>query len=153
MNINKVKHDKCDWSSDTSLYLQSGINVFSACHFTYSSKTQQEQNLRKSLIISYRVNALQLNFQEILCYHILSLHKKFMLKLISAKFLLPMISPNEPSITLSTLWYDCTLAVPWTIFIYIETLYGIVFIIIAESNIIVLLLLNGILRLLIINEI
>ena len=46
----------------------------SACHFTYSPKTQQELNFGKSLIISYRVNALQLNFLEIL-YHILSSHK------------------------------------------------------------------------------
>ena len=70
----KVKHDKCDWSSATALYLQSGINVFSADHFTYSHKTQQEQNFRKSLIISCRVNVLQLNFLKILCYHILSSH-------------------------------------------------------------------------------
>ena len=81
-----VKHDKCDWSSDTSLYLQSGINVLSACHFTYSPKPQQEQNFRKLLIISYRVNhrvdsvstlwvnALQLYFLEIL-YQILPSHK------------------------------------------------------------------------------
>ena len=75
MKINKVEHDKCDWSSDTSLYLQSGINVLSACYFTYLPKTQQEQNFRKSLIISYGVNALQLNFLKILCYHILLSHK------------------------------------------------------------------------------
>ena len=56
-------------------YLQSGINVLSACHFTYSPKTQEEQNFRKSFIISCTVNALQLNFLEILCYHILSSHK------------------------------------------------------------------------------
>ena len=66
MNINEVKHDKCDWCSDTSIYLQSGINVLSVCHVTYSPKTQQDKNFRKSLIISYRVNALQLNFLEIL---------------------------------------------------------------------------------------
>ena len=54
MNINEVKHDKCDWSSDTSLCLHSSINVLSACHFTYSTKMQQEQSFRKSLIISYR---------------------------------------------------------------------------------------------------
>ena len=75
MNINEVKHDKCDLSSDTSLYLQSGINVLSACHFTYSPLTQQEQNFRNSLIILYRVNAQKLHFLEILCYHILSSHK------------------------------------------------------------------------------
>ena len=74
MNINKVKRDKCDLSSDTSLYLQSGINLIRTCHFTYSPKTKQEQNFRKSLIISYRVNALQLNFLEIL-YHILLSHE------------------------------------------------------------------------------
>ena len=75
ININKVKHDNCFWSSYTSLYLQSGINVLSACHFTYSTKTQAEQNFRKSIIISYRVNALQLNFLDLLCHHILSSHK------------------------------------------------------------------------------
>ena len=47
MNINKVKHDKCDLSNDTSLYLQSGRNVLSACYFTYSPKTEQEQNFIK----------------------------------------------------------------------------------------------------------
>ena len=105
MNINEVKHDKCDWSSDTSLYLQSGINVLSACHFTYSPKTRLEQDFRKSLIISYRVNALQLNFLEILRYrNYIVVSQKFKLKLISAKFLLPMIFRNELSITLSTLW-------------------------------------------------
>ena len=62
MNIYKVKHDKCDCKSATSLYLQFSINVLSACHFTYSPKTQQEQNFGKVLIISYRINALQLNF-------------------------------------------------------------------------------------------
>ena len=62
MNINKVKHEKCNVSSDTSLYLQSGINVLSACHFTYSPKTQQEQNFRKSLMISYRVNETKFHF-------------------------------------------------------------------------------------------
>ena len=67
MNINDVKHDKCDFSSDTFFYLQSGTNVLSAFHFTYLPTTQQEQNFRKSLTISYRVNALQLNFLEILC--------------------------------------------------------------------------------------
>ena len=108
------------WSSDTSLYLQSGINVLSACHFTYSPKMQQEKNFRKPLIISYRVNALQLYFLEILYYfkqfwnnfkqffHILLSYivvsQKFKLNLISAKFLLSMISCNELSITLSTLY-------------------------------------------------
>ena len=75
MNINEVKHDMCDWSSDTSLYFQSAINVLNACHFTYSPKTQQEHNFRKSSIISYWVNAWQLNFLKIFCYHILSSHK------------------------------------------------------------------------------
>ena len=95
MNIIEVKY-KCDWSSDTALYLQSGINVLCACHFTYSPKTQQEHNIRKSLIISYRVDALQLNSHIVVS-------QKFKLKLISAKFLLPMISRNELYITLSTL--------------------------------------------------
>ena len=108
MNINKVKRDKCDWSSDTSLYLQSGINDLSACHFTYSPQMQQEQNFRKSLIISYIVNALQLIFLEILCYYIV-ISQKFKFKLISSKFLLPMVSRNELSITLSTLWSQ-----PWS---------------------------------------
>ena len=105
MNINKVKHDKCDWSSDTSLYLQSGINVLSACHFTYSPKTQQNQSFRKSLIISHRVNALaatKFSRNTSLSYIVVS--QKFKLKLKNAKFLLSMISPNELSITLSTLW-------------------------------------------------
>ena len=89
-----------------TLYLQSGIDVLNVCHFTYSPKTQQEQNFRKSLIISYRVNALQLYILEILCYHILSSAKKFKLKLISAQFFLTMISLNELSITLSTRCLD-----------------------------------------------
>ena len=43
MNINDLKHDKCDWSSDTSLlYLQSDLKILSACRFTYLPKTQQE---------------------------------------------------------------------------------------------------------------
>ena len=50
--INKVKHD---WSSDTSLYLQSSIDAVIAYHFTYSQIPEREQNFRKSLIISYRV--------------------------------------------------------------------------------------------------
>ena len=106
MNINEVKHNKCDWSSDTLLYLQSGINVLSACHFTCSPKTQQEHNFRKSLIISYRVNfsAAKFSRNTLLSYIVVS--QKFKLKLISAKFLLPMISRNELSITLSTLWVD-----------------------------------------------
>ena len=74
MNIDKVKGQVRLISSDTSLYLQSSINVFSVCHFTYSPKTQQEQNFRKSVIISYRVNALQLNFLKIL-YHIFPSHE------------------------------------------------------------------------------
>ena len=32
-------------------------------------------NFRKSFIILYTVNALQLNFLEIICYHILLSHK------------------------------------------------------------------------------
>ena len=59
----------------TSLYLQPRINVLSACHFTNSPKTQEEQNFIKFLIISYRVNAPQRNFLKILCYHILTSHK------------------------------------------------------------------------------
>ena len=51
--------------------------------------------------ISYRVNALQQNFLEILCCHILSSHKSLKLKLISENFLFSMISRNE---ALSTLW-------------------------------------------------
>ena len=84
-----------------SLYLQYGINVLSARHFTYSPKTQQEQNFRKSLIISYRVNALQLNFLEMLLNIVVS--QKFKPKLISEKFLLRMSYGSELSITLSTL--------------------------------------------------
>ena len=73
----------------------------SACHFTYSPKTQEEQIFRKSLIISYRVNALQLNFLEILLLSYIVVSQKFKLKIIGAKFLLPMISRNELSVTLS----------------------------------------------------
>ena len=50
LNINKLKHDKCDWSSDTSLYLQSSINVLNARHFAYSQIPKLEQNFKKSLI-------------------------------------------------------------------------------------------------------
>ena len=78
----------------------------SSCHFTYSPKTQQEQIFRKSLIVSYRVTALQLNFLEILLLSYIVVSQKFKLKLIGAKFLLPMISRNELSVTLSTLWYS-----------------------------------------------
>ena len=74
LNINKVQHDKCDWSSDTSLYLHSSINVLSACHFTYLQIPEREQNFGKSLIISDRVNALQPNFLELL-YHFLTSQK------------------------------------------------------------------------------
>ena len=104
MNVNKVKHDKCNRPSDTSLYLQSGINVLSSCHFTYSPKTQHEHNFWKSLLISHRVNALQLNFLEILCYHILSSHKSLAQINNKCKVLIPMISRNELFITFSTLW-------------------------------------------------
>ena len=34
-------------------FILSGINVLSECHFTYSPKMKQEQNFRKSLIISF----------------------------------------------------------------------------------------------------
>ena len=101
ININKVKHDNWDRSSDTSLYLQSGINALSACHFTYSPKTQQEQNFRKSLTISCRIK-LQLNFLKIL-YHYIVVWQKFKLILISSIFLLRMISFHALSIALSTL--------------------------------------------------
>ena len=67
------------------------FNVLRACHFT-SPKTQQEQDFRKSLIISYRVNALQLYFLEILLSYIV-VSQKFTLKLITAKFLLPIRFP------------------------------------------------------------
>ena len=73
--------------------------------FHFSPKTQQEQNFRKSLIISYSVNALELNFLELntlLSYIFVA--QKIKLKLISAKFLLPMISRNELSITLYLLY-------------------------------------------------
>ena len=107
MNINTSKHDKCDWSSDTSLCLQSGeiyysINVLIAYHFTYSPKTQHEQNIKKSLIISYSQCTTTKFFRNTLSYIIVA--QKFKFKLISAKFLLPMISRNELSITVSTLW-------------------------------------------------
>ena len=36
---------------------------------------EQEQNFKKSLIITYGFNALQLNFLEILCWHLLTSHK------------------------------------------------------------------------------
>ena len=103
-------HDKYQWGKTQQMPLiQWHITLFTVwykrfkCHFTYSPKTQQEENFTKSLITSYRVNARQLNFLEILCFHILS-SQKFKLKLISAIFLLPMISRNELSITLSTLY-------------------------------------------------
>ena len=105
MNINEVKHDKCDRSSDTSLYLQSGINVLRACHFTCSSKTQQEQNFRKSLIISYRDKCTATKFSRntLLSYIVVS--QKLKLKLITAKFLFPMISRNELSMIILTATY------------------------------------------------
>ena len=48
-----------------------------ACHFTYSPDEERKQDFRKSLIISYKVNALQLNFVELLCYNFLTCHKSF----------------------------------------------------------------------------
>ena len=64
MNINKVKHEKCNWSSDTSLYLQPSKNVLNAYYVAYSPKVQVQRNqhFKKSLIISNIVYALQLNF-------------------------------------------------------------------------------------------
>ena len=85
--------------------LQSGVNVISACYFTYSPKTQRELNFRKSLMVSYRVYALKLNFLEILCYYILSSHKSLSPNKYP-KFLLLVISSNELFITLSTLWVN-----------------------------------------------
>ena len=99
LNIIKVKHDKRDCSSDTSLYLQSSINILNACYFTYSPNEEWEQHLRKSLIISYRVNELE--FSRITLAFIF-VSQKFKLKLISVKCLLPMIFHNELSITLCT---------------------------------------------------
>ena len=63
-------------------------------------KRNRNRISEKNLIISYRVNELQLNFLEIL-------------KLISAKFLLPMISSNELSLTLSTVWTTLVLFTQW----------------------------------------
>ena len=76
-DIKKVQQDKCDESGGTSLYLQSSINVLNACHFTYSliKYEDHEHHLKKSLIILYRGNTLQLNFLELLCYHLLSSYK------------------------------------------------------------------------------
>ena len=66
-----------------------------------------EHQFRKSLIILYRVYALQLNFIELLCDHLLSPHKSLSSnKLISAKFLHSVISRNKHAIIiLSTQWY------------------------------------------------
>ena len=112
-NINKVKHNKCDWSRDTSLYLQSSINVLNACYFTYSQNEQLEQHFRKSFIISYIVNLLQLNFLELL-YNFCRL-TKVQAQINKCKIFAPYDSTqwslyytiyathNEVSITLSTL--------------------------------------------------
>ena len=35
---NSVKHDKWDWSSDTSLYLKYSKNIFNVCYVTYSPR-------------------------------------------------------------------------------------------------------------------
>ena len=53
-------------------------------------------------------NALQQNCLELLCHHFLRF-QKFKLKLISEKFLLPLISRNELSITMVLLT-----TLPWT---------------------------------------
>ena len=109
MSINKVKHDKRDWSIDTSLYLQSNIKVLIARHFTYSQIPEREQNFRKALIISYRVSALHATkFSRIILLSFLDVSQKSKLKLISDIFGLPMISRCELSITLNVL---CSL---WT---------------------------------------
>ena len=70
-----VKHNNYDSFSDTSLYLKFKINVLNACHFTYSPEPDRGQNFRKSLIVSYGVNALQLTYKELLGYHLLTFHK------------------------------------------------------------------------------
>ena len=66
-------HDKCDGSSDTSLYLRSIMNVLNKCHFIYSQIPEREQNLGKSLLISCTVKCTATNFVEFLCYHLISL--------------------------------------------------------------------------------
>ena len=59
------------------------------CHFTYSPNEQRERHFRKSLIISYKIDALQLNFLELLYYYLLLTHERLIkLKLISEKCLL-----------------------------------------------------------------
>ena len=55
--------------------LQSRTNVLNAGQFTYSPDEERKQNFRKSLIIQHRVNALQIHFIELLCYHFLPSHK------------------------------------------------------------------------------
>ena len=93
MNINRYNTASAIKPVTYLLNLLSSINVLSECYFTHSPKTQQEQNFKKSLIIPYRVKTLQLAFLEILGHHICRL-TKFKLKLISAKFFLPMILRN-----------------------------------------------------------
>ena len=91
MNINKGNH-KHLICCDTSFYQQSGVNILNSCYFTYSLKEKREQHFRKSFIISCRVNELQLNFLELLCYNFLSSHKSLSSNPRRQKFLPPMIS-------------------------------------------------------------
>ena len=78
MNMNQVKHGKCDWSRDTSLYLQSSINVLNECHFTYSPNEQRE---RKSLSISYRVKCTSNQISKITSSSFIVVSEKLKLKL------------------------------------------------------------------------
>ena len=80
--IDKMTHHFIDVGT-IILHYKSSINVLNACHFTYSPN---EQHFRKSLIISFRVNALQLNFLELYTVIVIVVSRKFKLKLRSANF-------------------------------------------------------------------
>ena len=99
MNINKVQHDECDWSIDTYIYLHSSINVLNGCHFTYSQIPEREQNFRKILNYFTLSQRRATAFSRI-TLSFLDVSKRFKLKLMSAKFLLLLISRNELFLTI-----------------------------------------------------